>query len=92
MRKYKEHKKKDNGKSQWKPGFILQNGPDGIIETLNFADTDFFPNIRKLLILGATSAIALTEVEKPTSGIKRLKTPYLSTVSDKRESDLLHLH
>ena len=42
MRKYKEHKKKDNGKSQWKPGFILQNGPDGIIETLNFADTDFF--------------------------------------------------
>ena len=41
-----------------------------------------------MLILGATSAIALTEVEKPTSGIKRLKTPYLSTVSDKRESDL----
>ena len=45
-----------------------------------------------MLILGATSAIALTEVEKPASGIKRLKTPYLSTVGDKRESDLLHLH
>ena len=50
MRKYKEHKKKDKGKSQWKPGFILQNRPDGIIETLNFADTDFFQNIHKLLI------------------------------------------
>ena len=42
MRKYKEHKKKDKGKSQWKPDFIQQNRPDDIIETLNFADTDFF--------------------------------------------------
>ena len=29
-------------------GFTLEDPPDGIIETLNFADTDFFRNIRKL--------------------------------------------
>ena len=72
MRKYKEHKKKDNGKSQWKPGFILQNGPDGIIETLNFADTDFFQNIHKLLIFGVTSPIGSTEAER---GAVRIRKP-----------------
>ena len=28
-----------------KPGFTLENAPDDIIEALNFADPDFFPNI-----------------------------------------------
>ena len=32
-------------------GFTLGDPQDGIIEALNFADTDVFPNIRKLLIL-----------------------------------------
>ena len=47
-----------------KPSFTLEDPPDGIIEVLNFADTDFFPNIRKLLILGATSPIGSTEAER----------------------------
>ena len=58
----------------------------------NFADTDFFPNIPKLLILGATSLIESTEAEKAASGIRRLKTPYRSTMGDKRKSDLNLLH
>ena len=74
-----------------KPSFTLEDPPDGIIEALNFADTDFFLNIRKLLILGATSSIGSTEAERTTSGIRRLKT-YRSIMSDKRESDLNLLH
>ena len=40
-----------------KPGFNIEDPPGGIIEALNFADTDFFQNIRKLLIFGATFRI-----------------------------------
>ena len=75
-----------------KPGFTLEDPPDGIIVALNFADTDFFPNIRKLLILGATSPIGSTKAERTASGIRRLKTPYQTTMGDKRESDLNLLH
>ena len=75
-----------------KPGFTLEDPLDGIIVALNFADTDFFPNIHKLLILGATSPIGSTEAERAASGIRRLKTPYQTTMGDKRESDLNLLH
>ena len=75
-----------------KPGFTLEDPPDGVSEASNFTDTDFFPNIRKLLILGATSSIGSAEGERTTSGIRRLKTPYQSTMGDQRESDLNLLH
>ena len=52
------------------------------------ADEDFFPNIRKLLTIGATSPIGSTEAERAASGVRRLKTPYRSTMSDTREGDL----
>ena len=71
-----------------KPGFTLEDPPDDIIEGLIFADIDFFPIIRKLLILGTTSPIESTEAETAASGIRRLKTPYRRTMGDKRESDL----
>ena len=44
---------KTRNKVDSKPGFFLEDPSDGFIEALNFADTDFFPNIRKLLILAA---------------------------------------
>ena len=69
-------------------GFILEDPQDGIIEALNFADTDVFPNIRKLLILGATSPIESSKAERAASGIRRIKPPYRVTMGDKRESDL----
>ena len=44
------------------------------------ADPDSFPNIRP--------PIGSTEGERVASGIRRLKTPYWSTMSDSRECDL----
>ena len=57
-----------------KPAFSLEDPSDGITEALNFADTDFFPNIRNLLILGATSPIGSTDAERAAPGIRGLKT------------------
>ena len=74
-------RKRVNGKT----GFSLEDPPDGIIKALNFDDTDFFPNIRKLLILGAASPIGSTKAGKVASGIRRLKTPYRSKMGDKTE-------
>ena len=75
-----------------KPGFTLGDPPDSIIEALNFADPDFFPNRRKLLILEINSTIRSTEDERAASGIRRLKIAYQKTMCDKRESDLNLLH
>ena len=58
-----------------KPDFTSEDPSDGIIGASNFVDTDFFPNIRQLLILGATSPIGSTKAEKVASGIRGLKTP-----------------
>ena len=44
---------KTRNKVDSKPDFFLEDPSQGLIEDLNFADTDFFPNIRKLLILAA---------------------------------------
>ena len=65
-----------------KPGITLADPSDDIIEALNFADTDFFPIIREVLILGATSPIGSTEAERAASVITRLKTAYRSAVDD----------
>ena len=81
-------KEKRNGK----PDLILEDLSDCIIEVLNFGDTDFFSNRCKLLIWEATSPIGSTEAKRAASGIGRLKTFYISTVGDKRASDLNLLH
>ena len=71
-----------------KASFTLEDSPDYIIEASKFADTDFFPNTHKLLILGVTSSTGSTETENTASWIRWLNTPYQSTIGDKRESDL----
>ena len=48
--------------------------------------------MRKSLVVGATFPIGSTEEGRAASGIRRLKTPYRSTMGDKRESDLNLLH
>ena len=65
-----------------------QDQPDSIIETLEFSVLDFFPNIRWLLLIVAVSPIGSTETERATSGIRKLKTSFRSTLTDRRESDL----
>ena len=69
-----------------------EDPPDPIIETLSFADTDFFLNIRELLLLWATSPVESTEAGRAASGVRRLKAPYRSKMGDRRESDLNLLH
>ena len=59
-----------------------------MIETLEFADLNFFLNIRWLLLIGAVSPIGSTEAERTASGIRRLETFFRSTITDRRESDL----
>ena len=46
---------------------------DSFVDVLKLADANFFPNIRKLLLTGATSPISSSEVERRVSGIIRLK-------------------
>ena len=67
---------------------------DSFVDVLKFADVDFFKNIRKLLLLGATSPISSSEAEKAASGIIRLKTAFRNNTKDERGSNLnlLQIH
>ena len=62
--------------------------PDSFLEALKYAEPDFYPNIRQLLIIGCVSPISSTETERAASDVCRLKTPYRSTMSDERDGDL----
>ena len=71
-----------------KKAYQVVEPPDGLLDSLKLADKDFFPNIRRLLIIGCVSPIGSTEAERAASGIRRLKTPYRSTMSGIREGNL----
>ena len=61
---------------------------DSFIDILKYADRDCFLNIRIPLVIGCISPIGSTEAERAASGVRRLKTPYQSTMGDRHESDL----
>ena len=65
-----------------------QDQPNSVIETLQFTDLDFFPNIPRLLLILAVWPIGSTEPEKAASGLRRLKIGLCSEISDQQESDL----
>ena len=71
-----------------KPAYQLLEPSDNFINALQMADPDSFPNIRTLLTIGCVSLIGSTETGCAASGIRRLKTPYRSTMNDSREGDL----
>ena len=75
--------KRVDGKEQYQI-----NPPDGLLETISLADYDFFPNIKKLLVIGCISLIGSTEAERAASGVRRLKTLFRSTMGEQREIDL----
>ena len=52
------------------------------------AHPDSFSNIRTLLTICCVSPIGSTEAERAAFGIRRLKTPYRSTMRDSRKGDL----
>ena len=85
--KRRRNQQQEHERVDGKAAFSLTEPPDGFIDSLSLADADFFPNVRKL-ILGATSPVGSTEAERAASGIRRLKTPYRSTMSDLREGNL----
>ena len=64
---------------------------DSFIDMLKYDDHDCFLNIRILLAIGCISPTGSTEGERAASDVRRLKTPYRSTMGDKRESDLNYL-
>ena len=66
----------------------FQSHQRALLIALQMADPDRFPNIRTLLTIGCVSPIGSAEAEREPSGIRRLKTPYRSTMSDSREGDL----
>ena len=65
-----------------KPPCQLPQPSDSFIKAFQMADPDSFPNIRTLL--SCVSSIGSNEGELPASGIRQLKTPYRSKMSDSR--------
>ena len=49
---------------------------------------EFFPNVKKLLLIGCVSPIWFTEAVRAASGIRRLKNPFRHTMEQQQESDL----
>ena len=68
-----EKKKKDCEKSE---------PTDSFLDATKLAYSDSFPNIRQLLTIGCISPIGSTEAERAASGVRRLKTPYRSTMGE----------
>ena len=58
------------------------------VNALQMADSDSFPNIQTPLTMTCVSPIGSIDAERAASGIRRLKTPYWSAMSDSREGDL----
>ena len=48
------------------------------------ADDDFFPNIRRLIIMGCTSPVTSCEAERSFSALRRVKTYLRSTMGEER--------
>ena len=67
---------------------MLEEQTDSLIERLNATDRYCFPNLYKILEIACISHLASTEAERATSGIRKLKTSYRSTMTDERERNL----
>ena len=70
-----------------KNSYNIAEPPDSFLEVLKYAEPDFYPNIRQLLIIGCVSPISSTEAESAVSVVRRLKTPHRSTMPDNEMSD-----
>ena len=68
--------------------YMLEEPTGSLIETLNATDKDHFPNLYKILEITFLSPLASTEAERAASGIRRLKTAYITTMTDEREGNL----
>ena len=77
---WQKNRSDESGKAQkiervdGKHAYHLVDASDSLVGTLNLADGDNHPNIRKLLERASVSPIGSTEAERVASGIRRLKT------------------
>ena len=62
--------------------------PSNLLQTLGVCDSDTFPNIHALLIIGCTLPISSAEAGRSFSLLRRLKTYTRSTMGEERMSDL----
>ena len=62
--------------------------PGDFLQTLAACDTDSFPNIHCLLLIGCTLPITSSEAERSFSLLRRLKTYSRSVMTEERLSDL----
>jgi hypothetical protein len=62
--------------------------PHNLLQTLRVCDSDSFPNIHCLLIIGCTLPITSVESERSISLMRRLKTYSRSSMGEERFSDL----
>ena len=74
-----------------KSPYIVESPPDSFVDVLKAVNVDFFQNIKKLLLIGATFPIIFLEEERAASGIRKLKTTFPITMRDHRKSNLNRL-
>ena len=68
--------------------------PQTLVETLDHTSPDFYPGIYVALVTLLTYPVSTCAAERSFSGMKRLKTPLRSTMTEERLSSLaiLHIH
>ena len=74
-----------------KSPYIVESPPDSFVDVLKAVNVDFFQNIKKLLLIGATFPILFLEEERAASGIRKLKTTFPNTMRDHQKSNLNRL-
>ena len=87
-------------KHLWANGFKLPvldcdtEEPQTLVETLDHANPQLYPGIYVTLVTLLTYSVSTCAAERSFSGMKRLKTPLRSTMSEERLSSLaiLHIH
>ena len=54
-----------------KSAYVVERPPDSFFKVSKVADIDFFPNIRKLLLIRAIFPTSFSDTERAASGIRR---------------------
>ena len=66
--------------------------PQALVETLDDTSPQFYPGIYVALVTLLAYPVSACSAERSFSGMKRLKTPLRSTMSEERLSSLAVLH
>ena len=80
--------------TRWRHRLLLseEGSPQSLVETLDYANAELYPGIYLTIKTLLTYPVTTCVTERSFSGMKRLKTPLRSTMSDERLSSLAVLH